>query len=153
MAQRSLVMTCPCETLEGTSHGTVNLVEPLGQENRPVGSRHIWTQMSQVSKGWCHKCTTVQCHMLQEDNTNPKEAWHPFSDLVLDVEGKAVLSVSCKHDIPLAPHQLCNDWAMWEVRSHWSHDVPNCFCAVWTSPGGPWGKVLLLILFFQSTLV
>lgn len=27
--------------------------------------------------------------MLQEDNTNPKEAWHPFSDLVLAVEGKA----------------------------------------------------------------
>lgn len=103
-------MTCPCETLEGTSHGTVNPVKPLGQENRPVGSRHIWTQMSQVSKGWCHKCRTVQCHMLREDNTNPKEAWHPFSDLVLAIEGKAVLSVSCKHDFPLAPHQLCNDW-------------------------------------------
>lgn len=110
VVQRTLVMSCPCESLEGASHGTVNLVEPLGQENRPVGSRHIWTQMSQVSNRWCHKCRTVQCPMLREDNTNPKKARHLFSDRALAVEGKAVLSLSCKHYFPLAPHSCAAYW-------------------------------------------
>lgn len=43
VAQRSLIVSCPCETLEGASHGCGNIVRPRGQENRPGGSRGAWT--------------------------------------------------------------------------------------------------------------